>query len=137
MMKSIYELAISLVQHHQGITGTSRQHVANDYATKLYKGRENCYESSKEEIKELFDISKDFETCDFLNVTICNLSEPGFLFGVINLSVFYWLIYHNQSKPKKEFRCVHRRHLFSSILSYSSKLENSCQWYRMASFRFR
>ena len=93
MMKSIYELAISLVQHHQGITGTSRQHVANDYAKKLYKGRESCYESSKEEIQKIFDISKDFKTCDFLNVTICDLSEPGFTFGVIKSSVFYWLIY--------------------------------------------
>ena len=73
--------AFSLVQHHQGITGTSRQHVANDYAKKLYKGRESCFESSKEEISKLFEINQDFATCDFLNVTICDLTEPGFYFG--------------------------------------------------------
>ena len=71
----------STAQHHEGITGTSRQHVANDYAKKLYKGRESCFESSKEEISKLFDINQDFATCDYLNVTICDLTEPGFYFG--------------------------------------------------------
>ena len=103
--------AFSLVQHHQGITGTSRQHVANDYAKKLYKGRESCYESSKEEISKLFEINQDFEICDYVNVTICDLTEPGFHFGATNSTD---LLLDN-FRPMK----TRKRNRMNSLLAYT------------------
>ena len=70
--------ALSLVHNHEGIGGSVRQAVANDYAKKLYKGREKCFGSSKDEISKIFDLNQDFKTCDYLNVTICDATEPGF-----------------------------------------------------------
>jgi hypothetical protein len=32
------EEAVSLLQHHDGITGTAKQHVVNDYHKRVYKG---------------------------------------------------------------------------------------------------
>jgi len=40
--------AIGVLQHHDGITGTGKQHVANNYAKKIYDGMEtNNKEYSK------------------------------------------------------------------------------------------
>lgn len=31
---------VGVVQHHDGVTGTGKQHVADDYAKRVYKGIE-------------------------------------------------------------------------------------------------
>ena len=33
---------MGVMQHHDAITGTEKQHVANDYARILYNAIENC-----------------------------------------------------------------------------------------------
>ena len=37
------EAAVSLCQHHDAITGTSKQHVANDYALRLSRASKDAY----------------------------------------------------------------------------------------------
>lgn len=34
--------AMGVAQHHDAVSGTEKQHVANDYAKRLYIGREEC-----------------------------------------------------------------------------------------------
>ena len=34
--------ALAVNQHHDAVTGTEKQPVANDYAKRLYIGREEC-----------------------------------------------------------------------------------------------
>ncbi|CEF61124.1 Alpha-mannosidase 2x [Strongyloides ratti] len=55
--------ALSLFQHHDGVTGTSKNKVVLDYGKKLFKAMQNCYSIIEKSIeydmtKQLFDKSK-------------------------------------------------------------------------------
>jgi len=39
---SFLRRAMAVNQHHDAVTGTEKQPVANDYAKRLYQGRQNC-----------------------------------------------------------------------------------------------
>ncbi|CAK8687802.1 unnamed protein product [Clavelina lepadiformis] len=72
--------AMGVAQHHDAVSGTSKQHVANDYAKRLYIGRESC----KSVISEVISGSASQLTfCDYLNVTLCNYTQNMQQFTVI------------------------------------------------------
>ncbi|CEF69960.1 Alpha-mannosidase 2x [Strongyloides ratti] len=55
--------ALSLFQHHDGVTGTARDHVVLDYGKKLFKAIQNCYSIIEKCIqydmtKQIFNISQ-------------------------------------------------------------------------------
>ncbi|KAJ9579723.1 hypothetical protein L9F63_004649, partial [Diploptera punctata] len=79
--------AVAVMQHHDAITGTEKQHVANDYTRMLSRGIEEAHESVKSSLKKtvltnLYGHSSCFE----LNVSKCDISEREgrFLLTVYN-----------------------------------------------------
>lgn len=90
--------AMGIMQHHDAVTGTEKQHVAEDYARILQIGIEKCSENVKTALNQLTvdadfsDVSRnhrkdpnfrfDFATCDNLNISACEISEKNAKFMV-------------------------------------------------------
>nr|CAB3263606.1 lysosomal alpha-mannosidase-like [Phallusia mammillata] len=72
--------AMGVTQHHDAVSGTSKQHVANDYAKRLYKGRSACHQVVSEVIT---GESNNLHVCDYLNITFCNYTQQMNEFVVI------------------------------------------------------
>ncbi|OQV16536.1 Lysosomal alpha-mannosidase [Hypsibius exemplaris] len=69
--------AVSVAQHHDAVTGTERQHVADDYALRLDRGVKECQETVVDGINRISNVTKplQFEFCDLLNISICSITE--------------------------------------------------------------
>ena len=52
--------ALGVNQHHDAITGTSKQHVAEDYAMRLYAGYEDCLHVISSGLSKLASSMLDF-----------------------------------------------------------------------------
>jgi lysosomal alpha-mannosidase len=74
----LLERAMAVTQHHDAVSGTSKQHVANDYARRLAGGRLAADQLVSDALASLTGY-KDaaFVTCDLANVTICPLLEAA------------------------------------------------------------
>ena len=69
--------AVALLQHHDAVTGTEKQYVAEDYHYRLDKAvRDFMYCASKQ------DIGIGHYYCPFLNISQCNASENSSTFTV-------------------------------------------------------
>ena len=66
--------AVAVSQHHDAITGTEKQHVANDYHRRLHQG-----------IKEVLD-TLEVTNCPLLNISQCPNTET--VFEEVQLSVY-------------------------------------------------
>lgn len=71
---------MGVMQHHDAVTGTEKQHVANDYARLLQIGFEKCDENIQESLSQLtensgFGANVRFERCDNLNISSCHVTE--------------------------------------------------------------
>jgi alpha-mannosidase len=81
--QSFYELedASDIAQHHDGVSGTAKQHVANDYSKRLQRGVDGVSRCTMRKVKRLLlgsnasDYLKDFSYCQLLNETICEVSQ--------------------------------------------------------------
>ena len=73
--------AMGLAQHHDAVTGTEKQHVANDYAMRLHIGQAECMRVVSDSMSKLTDKAGSapllFEFCEYLNVSVCEPSESG------------------------------------------------------------
>ncbi|EQC27315.1 hypothetical protein SDRG_14840 [Saprolegnia diclina VS20] len=66
--------SVGLVQHHDGISGTEKQHVSNDYAQRLAEG----LTSANEQLNHLLGASASpFSTCLLANVSLCEHSTSA------------------------------------------------------------
>lgn len=88
--------AVGIMQHHDAITGTEKQHVAEDYAYLLNKGVDHCLENTHEVLNHLTIRKKsntkspmqdlrfhfDFDNCHNLNISSCEVSENATNFMV-------------------------------------------------------
>lgn len=88
----------SVLQHHDAVSGTEKQHVANDYARLLQIGIDKCSENIKESLNQFtvddnnskierhegFDANFrfDYATCENLNISSCELTEKSEKFMV-------------------------------------------------------
>ncbi|KAI3941298.1 hypothetical protein MKW92_019263 [Papaver armeniacum] len=79
--------ALAIAQHHDAVTGTEQQHVANDYAKRLSLGYVeaeelvasslSCFAESKSETRCGKTLTK-FDQCPLLNISYCPASEVDF-----------------------------------------------------------
>ncbi|KAK9506079.1 hypothetical protein O3M35_008077 [Rhynocoris fuscipes] len=75
--------AMGVMQHHDAITGTEKQHVASDYARILTKAMENVMDASSEALNTLVNkggpylpVSElEFHSCFLLNISTCHMTE--------------------------------------------------------------
>lgn len=88
--------ALAIAQHHDAVTGTEKQHVANDYAKRLsigYKESEQLVSSSLacfvEPELECRNPATKFQQCPLLNVSYCPASEVQLSQGKILIVVIY------------------------------------------------
>ncbi|XP_078160110.1 putative alpha-mannosidase At5g13980 [Carex rostrata] len=76
--------ALAIAQHHDAVSGTEKQHVANDYAKRLYIGYTEAEKLVKSSLACLTESSSKtgcsnpttkFEQCPLLNISYCPPSE--------------------------------------------------------------
>lgn len=63
------EDAVSISQHHDAATGTSKQAVADDYIDYLYTGIKSSEEAEILALKNLYNLTLDYSFCDVTNST--------------------------------------------------------------------
>ncbi|XP_050536747.1 lysosomal alpha-mannosidase-like [Daktulosphaira vitifoliae] len=87
--------AMGVMQHHDAITGTAKQHVANDYARILSEAITECEDVSSMLLQRYDSSSTKYETCNLLNISACTISEQS--------EQFILTLYNPLSRPITEF----------------------------------
>ena len=86
----VLEEAMGIAQHHDAVSGTEKQHVANDYALRLHIGQNSCQQLMKGALNTLINgpstIVLNFEFCEYLNISSC---------AHIQDAESYWFIVYN------------------------------------------
>ncbi|XP_065891997.1 lysosomal alpha-mannosidase-like [Dysidea avara] len=74
--------AMAVAQHHDAVSGTEKQHVANDYAKRLHIGQVECEGVISQTISDMIkryngSSTLSLETCEYLNVSVCPASTDS------------------------------------------------------------
>ncbi|KAK1342618.1 hypothetical protein QTO34_015384 [Cnephaeus nilssonii] len=75
--------AMAVLQHHDAVSGTSKQHVADDYARQLAAGWKPCEVLLSNALARLSGSKEVFSFCHNLNTSLCPLSQTSKSFQVI------------------------------------------------------
>ncbi|XP_050094316.1 lysosomal alpha-mannosidase-like [Anopheles aquasalis] len=71
--------AMGVMQHHDAITGTEKQHVADDYARMLYNAFEACSVNTRSALNQLSGERDNFQFewnyCKNQNISACDITE--------------------------------------------------------------
>uniref|UniRef100_A0A4W6E549 Alpha-mannosidase n=1 Tax=Lates calcarifer TaxID=8187 RepID=A0A4W6E549_LATCA len=73
---------MAVAQHHDAVSGTEKQHVANDYARRLANGWQHCQVVVSNSLAALSGSSAQRIYCDNLNISVCPLTESSKKFSV-------------------------------------------------------
>ena len=69
---------MGLAQHHDAVSGTEKQHVADDYARHLAEGAAVCHDAVVEGLNGLMGgPALAFSECPYLNQSECPASTAG------------------------------------------------------------
>ncbi|XP_057699367.1 lysosomal alpha-mannosidase [Corythoichthys intestinalis] len=77
-----FKKAMAVAQHHDAVSGTEKQHVANDYARRLADGWEQCKVVVSNSLAALSGSTAKRVYCDGLNISVCPISESSKKFSV-------------------------------------------------------
>ncbi|KAJ8263830.1 hypothetical protein GJAV_G00141780, partial [Gymnothorax javanicus] len=75
-------MAMAVAQHHDAVSGTEKQHVANDYAKKLAIGSAHCQALVSNALSTLSGSNASRLYCESLNISVCPLTESSKEFSV-------------------------------------------------------
>lgn len=72
--------ALGVAQHHDAVSGTGKQHVADDYSKRLQAGLNQAADYVIQRLKENLldepnDALQDLSYCQLLNETVCEVAE--------------------------------------------------------------
>ncbi|KAG8190302.1 hypothetical protein JTE90_012589 [Oedothorax gibbosus] len=90
--------AVGVVQHHDGITGTEKQHVADDYSRMLSQGYALCEDAVGRSMRILLSndtILPKLHFCENLNISKCTFTEMENQYLVV--------IYNSFAHPVKTY----------------------------------
>ncbi|KAJ8967857.1 hypothetical protein NQ314_002606 [Rhamnusium bicolor] len=98
---------MGIMQHHDAITGTEKQHVANDYVRLLTRGIEYAEKPTGEIIRNLLqtsiseklDINLELSSCLLSNISICHISQNSDKFIVTVYNPLAWPVTHYVRLP--------------------------------------
>lgn len=128
---------MGVMQHHDAVTGTEKQHVANDYARLLHNGIDKCHQNINEALNQLtieatdFKMNPgnalynnfrfDFAICPDLNISSCQISESNEKFMIT--------LYNPLSHAVSHYIRIPVRHGVYEIKDYSeSIIESQLIW---------
>uniref|UniRef100_A0A674B8A5 Alpha-mannosidase n=1 Tax=Salmo trutta TaxID=8032 RepID=A0A674B8A5_SALTR len=74
--------AMAVAQHHDAVSGTEKQHVANDYARRLANGWAHCQVLVSNTLSSLSGSPAPRVYCEHLNISVCHLTETSKKFSV-------------------------------------------------------
>uniref|UniRef100_A0A8C8VPZ2 Alpha-mannosidase n=1 Tax=Pelusios castaneus TaxID=367368 RepID=A0A8C8VPZ2_9SAUR len=80
---SVLRRAMAVAQHHDAVSGTEKQHVANDYAKRLAAGWDACQVVVSNALASIGGSKENFVYCNHLNISVCPLTESSHTFMVI------------------------------------------------------
>ncbi|KAM9313685.1 lysosomal alpha-mannosidase [Pholidichthys leucotaenia] len=78
----ILQEAMAVAQHHDAVSGTEKQHVADDYARRLANGWQHCQVLVSNSLAVLSGSSAKRVFCNNLNISVCPLTETSKKFSV-------------------------------------------------------
>lgn len=82
------EAAQGVSQHHDAVSGTSKQHVALDYAQRLAAGVNDAADMMDAAFDQLTGLSADWEHCPLLNVSVCSVSAEAADGAILTIAVY-------------------------------------------------
>lgn len=91
---------MGLMQHHDAVTGTEKQHVAEDYALRLARARAECHQETRDTLLshaglDPAHLDLTVTSCPRLNISECEVSELADRFIIT--------VYNPLSRPVLEF----------------------------------
>ncbi len=78
------DAAVGVVQHHDGVSGTSKQHVAFDYAKRIDIGMKEAAKYVSDMLSKFLSpegVDFDFTYCQGLNVSVCDFTQDSTVSG--------------------------------------------------------
>lgn len=86
---------MGVMQHHDAVAGTEKQHVSDDYEKLLTEGIVACEANTKAALRKLTRYgSADFQSCFNLNISACSITE--------NMLEFTVTLFNTLSKPVRQ-----------------------------------
>ncbi|CAG9856047.1 unnamed protein product [Phyllotreta striolata] len=98
------KMSMGALQHHDAITGTQQQHVADDYIRMLSAGIRKAEAPLGNIISDILNsnLTLELSSCQLANMSICNVSQNSDNFVIAVYNPLGWAVTHHVRLPVKE-----------------------------------
>lgn len=97
----VLERAMGVAQHHDAVSGTERQHVANDYAKRLARGTNQCVDIIAQSFKSILETMLGSSVGEIPNLYYCSLLNITECTPIENADSFTIIVYNPLARPVK------------------------------------